>query len=160
MVQENMRVRKQYLDAIDHWKQRETQAMEQKLREDRDDEAVFHRIAINVLDIFEKMFLVSYGAVFMDRANPKLAPVLSNYDEPMEQLKAACELYFHEIPQPWQTRADEEEKRGNTEEWKKELVKLEVVRLLEAIFQRIYSDPEGVIGNDKLHKHDHNGHKH
>ncbi|GEM_PF-4340035 len=127
-------LKQHYLEAIAHWKQREQTAMDEKLEEQREDEAVFHRIAMNVLDVFEKMFLVSYGAVFMQRQNPKLEPVLAEYEHPHEQLAAACQLYFDTIPEPWKAKAAEDEEAGRTEEWKKEIVKVEVARTLESIF--------------------------
>ncbi len=145
-------LKRYYLDAIARWRIREEQAMDQKLAEDRNDEAVFHRIALNVLDIFEKMFLVSYGAVYLKRENPKLQPILEQHEARKEQLRAACQLYFDTLPEPWKAKAAQDEEQGHTEEWKKELVKIEVARMLESIFHGMYQEV--------MEGHSHDGHSH
>ncbi len=145
-------LKRHYLEAVAHWRMREEKAMEEKLSEQREDEAVFHRIALNVLDIFEKMFLVSYGAVYLDRPNPKLQPILDQHQDQKDQLRAACQLYFDTLPEPWKAKAEQDEEHGHTEEWKKELVKIEVVRILETIFHGMFQE--------MMEGDDHDGHRH
>ncbi len=145
-------LKKHYLEAISHWKDREDDALMAKLDSDADDEAVFHQIAINILELFEKAFFVAYGAVFRDGDNPKLKPVIQQYADPNHQLKAAVQVYFDELTTPWKTKAVADEAAGDIEGWKKESVKVEVARMLEGIFHKLSAEYLGVNG--------HAGHKH
>lgn len=144
-------LKKRYLETISHWKDREDRALMAKLDSDADDEAVFHQIAINILALFEKTFLVAYGAVFRQGDNPKLAPVIQQYSEPEHQLKAAVQLYFDELTVPWKQKAAADEAAGDVEGWKKESVKVEVARMLEEIFHTLSAEFLGVNGHAGHH---------
>ncbi len=108
---------------------------EQELRStDRQDEAVFELIRQNIVDIFSKMFVVSYKNVFEEIKIDRFRQIIEAHSEPSQQLYHMYHHFIKEIPKPWHKSLDAARAHDETENAIKEEIKLQMVDQIRTLF--------------------------
>ncbi|WBW98117.1 hypothetical protein [Oceanirhabdus sp. W0125-5] len=112
-----------------------------KLRaEGSGDEANLERIKLNVIDIFEKMFMVSYNNVFVKSNNPNLTAILEKEEDDYKKLHLAYDHFLNNITAPWREKLEKDKKFNNIEKAIIEELKLAEVDRVKAIFNELYNE--------------------
>lgn len=99
---------------------------------------VREKVKGNVVDIFQKMFTVSYNNVYVKRQIPDFAKY-DQYPEKHEQLRAAYLDFFTKIPTPWREKAEKDKQFGRMGEYETEQVKLQLADEVKALFAEHYN---------------------
>jgi hypothetical protein len=98
-------------------------------REGSKDEAVFENIKLNIVDIFQKMFNISYN-----NSCKKMYPE----DEEIEKLQKSYLAFFDKIPAPWKEKMAKDKDHNMMEECFKEQIKLETADQVKNLFIKHY----------------------
>lgn len=105
---------------------------------------VHGQIKKNVVDIFQKMYKVSYNNVYVKPQIPDLVKIIEQHDSREEQFFATYLSFFNKIPTPWKEKAEKDQKFGKIEECKKEQSKLQIADEIKELFvtnyKKVYGD--------------------
>lgn len=105
---------------------------------------VHGQIKKNVVDIFQKMYKVSYNNVFVNPQIPDLVKIIEEHDCKEKQFYAVYLSFFNKIPAPWKEKSEKDQKFGKIEEFEKEQSKLQVAEKIKALFvtnyKKVYGD--------------------
>ena len=93
--------------------------------EGSEDEAILENIKVNVVDIFYKMFHVSYN---------KTCKNIEQHAIELDKLKVAYFEFFHKIPAAWVENMAKAKEHNLMEEYYKEEIKLETVGAVKELF--------------------------
>lgn len=118
---------------------KEIKLIENKCREDskslmseeKKDEAILENIKLNIIDIFCKMFDISF------------ARTCKNTEDENTELKNLKEEYFkffEKIPAPWRIKMAKDKEHNMMEEYYKEKIKLEMVDKMKEIFLKHFHE--------------------
>lgn len=94
--------------------------------EGSEDEAILEKIKVNVVDIFYKLFNVSYRKVYS-----------SDEDSEQELLRKLSQEYFnffYKIPEPWKEKMVKDKEFNMMEEYFKEEIKIKTSEQIKDIF--------------------------
>lgn len=122
-MKNNEILKEEYLGLL-HNKMKDIKQKEIELKEENFiDESNMEKIKLNVIDIFVKMFDVSYNKAHGD------------YDE----LYSVYMNFFQKIPASWKDKAEKDKKFNMTKEYIIEKIKLDTMEEVKAIFQGCYN---------------------
>lgn len=116
---------KMYLETI---KAEKKETIEKFVRMQCEDDAMFAKIELNIIEVFEQMF----------SASEKKA--LSDKNTPMESLKNAYLGFFEKIPTNWHVALEKSIKFGNDEETHKETLKINQADAMKTKFIQMYEE--------------------
>lgn len=104
------------------------------LREDNSiDEAVFEQIKVNVVEIFEKLFNISYN-----RACKNSDSDIDNCRANLKKLYCEYMNFFDKIPSPWREKASKDKEHKLMEDYYKEQIKLNTADQIKTKFLESY----------------------
>ena len=98
--------------------------------EGSEDEAILENIKVNVVDIFYKMFQVSYN---------KTCKNVEQQAVELDKLKTAYLEFFHKIPTAWLENMGKAKENNLMVEYYKEQIKLETVGVIKELFMEHYN---------------------
>lgn len=110
---------KNYIQAL---KTEKRETIEKFIHLKCDDDAMFAKIELNIVEIFEKMFQISEKKALLDQATP------------IESLKNTYIEFFENIPSSWYVQLEKSKKFGNTEEAHKETLKINQANAMKSKF--------------------------
>jgi hypothetical protein len=121
-------LKKEFLDKL-HEIQNEINRKADRLKsEARDDEAKIEKIKLNIVGIFEKMFLVSY----------KKAINLKDDDvKKIEVLKTSYMQHFDNIPKNWYDRLNKAKEHKDFETAFIEEAKIDTMKRIRTLFEKV-----------------------
>lgn len=99
------------------------------------DEAILESIKLNIIDIFSKMFNISFNKACRG-------------GEEKAQLEKLCEEYMHffeKIPAPWRVKLVKDQEHNMMEEYYKEKLKLEMADTMKNLFMEHYNKYYGAV---------------
>jgi hypothetical protein len=108
----------------------------------KDDEAVFARIRLNVADILEKMFRLSVHNVENSITNPAMLAAVNAGDTKPEQLKAGYLALCGTITEPWKQHLLKSREHGDAAKAMIEEIKLETAEKIIRAFVGIMEKGE------------------
>ena len=142
-VEKNEMLKKEYLEKLDQY-MKELRDKANKCRTAGSmDEFVLEQIKINVVDIFSKMFKVSYENVYSNPRIEKLKKYIDATPVKHQQLYGAYMHFFEEIPAPWKAKALKDQEFGKDEEYFKETIKLNIAEEIKEIFNENFNKVYG-----------------
>jgi len=111
-----------------------------KLAEEyRTDEANMEKIRRNVIEIFARMFTVSYNNVYEKLNNQNLRVVLEPMNDDYEKLYAANMYYFDTITAPWKEKYDRAKMNKAVTDYIIEELKIDTANEIKKIFITLYN---------------------
>lgn len=132
-------LKKEYLEILDD----EIKAIKKKELELRQknfiDESNMEKIKYNIIDIFVKMFNVSYNKVY----GKNVIDEINSYNE----LYLTYMNFFEKIPASWKAKAEKDKKFDMDKEYIIEKIKLDTMEEVKFIFKEVYrytSSKDGV----------------
>lgn len=112
-----------------------------KLRsEGSGDEANLERIKLNVVDIFLKMFNVSYNNVYVKLNNPNLKAIIEKEEDDYKKLHIAYDYFLRNITEPWRIKLEKDKQFNNVEKSIIEELKIAEVDRIKVIFNDLYEE--------------------
>lgn len=117
---------KQVQELINNWKDKAIKLRKQGA----EDDAILENIKVNVIDIFSKMFDISYNKVCngKDEDDIKLDNLYKTYLE-----------YFNKIPKSWIEKREKDKEHGMMKEYYIEQIKLETADMVKNLFLDHYN---------------------
>lgn len=110
----------------------------EKLRaEGYDDEAKFEIIKANVVDIFSKIFVVSYNNVYVKVNNDNLKDIIESNITDKDKLVKCYERMLNTITNPWREKLEKDKEFGLVEKSIIEEIKIKESEKIENMFKRI-----------------------
>jgi hypothetical protein len=106
--------------------------------EGNQDEYVMGQIRVNVVDIFQKMFVLSYNNIYTKLNNKNIERSINPEDDKFKQLYDAYIGFFEEIPAPWKIKMEKDKSFGKMEEYNREVEKLRMVEALRRCFTELW----------------------
>ncbi len=103
------------------------------------DEANLEKIKFNVVDIFSKMFIVSYNNVYGKMKNQNIKNAVDTIEDDYEKLYHAYMVFFDKIPAPWKEKYDKDKEMGMTVECVIEELKLNTAKDIRERFTILYN---------------------
>ncbi|WP_234117195.1 hypothetical protein [Clostridium hydrogenum] len=123
-------LKKEYLEILDD-KMKSTNKKELELRQENFiDEGNMKKIKYNIIDIFVKMFNVSYNKVY----GKNVIDEINSYNE----FYLTYMNFFEKIPASWKVKAEKDKKFDMTKEYIIEKIKLDTMEEVKSIFQVCY----------------------
>lgn len=102
------------------------------MEEDRRDEAKFEKVKLNVYEIFEKMFLISFKSAYRDGSNT------SSDDKDYYLLEEEYNKFFEKITKPWKDNAVKDKEHGLSNDLMIEEIKIETAEEIKSTFKDIH----------------------
>ena len=137
-----MCIQEKFLKELGELKENYKRNSEVLRKDNKKDEAVFENIRFNVCDIFTTLFNVSHKKSF--RPN-------QSQEDYLEKLNSAYTGFFESIPASWKENMKKAKENEVFDEYHKEEIKLETLKIIMDIFNRYYSEYK---------KEDYNGREH
>lgn len=124
-------LKKEFLDRLNDIQKEIIIKAESLKNEARDDEATTEKIKLNIVGIFEKMFLVSYRKAMQcnDGDAAKLQVLKDNYMG-----------HFNKIPMSWYQRLEKAKEHEDFETIYIEEAKIATMQKIKALFEEMVSD--------------------
>lgn len=133
-MERHEQLQKEYLQVLEGYIQ-QLKVNEANFRMNGDKEAlVREKVKANVVDIFQKMFTVSYNNVYVKRQIPDFVKYEEAYGEKEQRLYAAYMDYFEKIPRSWREKAEKDKKFGRIAEYETEQIKLQLADEVQSLF--------------------------
>lgn len=101
------------------------------------DEAKFEIIKANVVDIFSKIFIVSYNNVYVKVNNEKLKDIVESNISDKDKLIKCYERMMNTITSPWREKLEKDKKFGLVEKSIIEEIKIKESEKIEHMFKCI-----------------------
>lgn len=98
--------------------------------EDANDEAILENIKLNIIDIFVKMFNISFDKASKFNGEDKVK---------LEKLYEGYLSFFDKIPANWYINMEKAKKFNKMEEYYKEEIKIEMAENMKKIFIEYYN---------------------
>lgn len=133
-MEQHEQLQKDYMQALEGYIQ-QLKSNEADWRQKGDKEGlVQEKVKANVVDIFQKMFTVSFNNVYVKRQIPDFVKYEEAYSEKEQRLYAAYMGYFEKISAPWREKAEKDQKFGRIAEYETEQLKLQLADEVKALF--------------------------
>lgn len=130
-----IKLKEEYLAEIKQLEEKcKTEATRLKGEEARD-EAILENIKLNIVDIFTKMFNISFSKACKG----------GDEKEQLSNLKKEYMNFFEKIPAPWRVKMVKDQEHNMMEEYYKEKLKLEMVDTMKGLFMDYYEKYYGEI---------------
>lgn len=138
-MEKHEQLRQEYLLALEAYVQ-QLKNSEAGCRQNGDKEGyVREKVKINVVEIFQKMFTVSFHNIYVKREIPNFAQYEEAYAKKENQLCAAYLAYFEKIPGPWREKAEKDRRFGRMAEYETEQLKLQAAGQVQALFMEHFN---------------------
>lgn len=112
-----LKLKEDYLKEIKKIEDRYKKNSKRLAVEEAKDEAILEDIKVNIIDIFLKMFDISFNKACSNKGN--------EYDK-MEKLKDEYFKFFDKISTPWRVKMTKDKEHNMMEEYYKEEIKIQV----------------------------------
>lgn len=130
-----IKLKEEYLKEINRLEEQcKVEAVRLNAEEARD-EAILENIKLNIIDIFTKMFNISFNKACKG----------GDEEEQLINLKKEYMHFFEKIPAPWRVKMAKDEEHNMMEEYYKEKLKLEMVETMKSLFIDYYEKYYGAI---------------
>ena len=107
--------------------------------QDSMDEANFEKIKANVLDIFLKMFNISYDNIYKKLNNKNVISAINSETDKYANLYHAYMNFFSKIPAPWIEKSIKDKEHNMVKEYLIEEMKLNTVKEIKDVFDGCYN---------------------
>lgn len=124
-----LKLKENYLNEIKTIEDKCKENAKYLLDEERKDEAILENIKLNVIDIFTKMFNISFSKAYKNTGKDK---------EELQKLKEEYFKFFDKIPAPWRVKLSKNKEHNMMDEYCKEKIKLETVDKMKEIFLKYF----------------------
>ena len=104
------------------------------------DEAKFEMIKVNIVDIFSKMFMVSYNNVYVKANNQNLKSILEENIDDKEKLIKCYEFLLTNITKPWREKLEKDKQFNLVEKSMIEEVKIEQSEKIQNMFKNMINE--------------------
>lgn len=138
-MERDVRLKEEYINALNERINEHKKKIEFLKREDLNDESNLEKIKANVIDIFLKMFKVSYNNIYGELKNENIKKAINPTDDNYTKLYSAYMLFFNMIPAPWIEKAKKTKTLNMTEQHIIEELKINTVNEVKEIFVEFYN---------------------
>jgi hypothetical protein len=127
--------------------------MEILLKENQDNESakgiskekehIERKMKLNVIEIFQRMFMLYYDNIFVGLKNKEFGKYISDYQTKEQGMLQAYNDIFSKITTPWAAKSEKDKLFGRQEEYQKEMLKLDMAKEIMEIFNKNYKNIYG-----------------
>lgn len=132
-------LKQRFINELTERMDKEKEQIKFLMSEERRDEANLERIKMNVLDIFYKMFNVSYNYVYSNLKNENLRNCTEGENDSYKKLYLAYMYFFDKIPAPWHEKAKKDKEHNNTSGYIIEELKINTAEDIKKLFLDYYN---------------------
>jgi len=111
----------------------------------KDRQYIEKRMRLNVVEIFQRMFVMFYNNIFVELKNKEFEKYIEDYPSKEQGLKQAFRDIYDKITAPWVEKSKKDKTFGREEEYQKELLKLDTADKIRALFDDQYKNIYGEI---------------
>lgn len=131
----SLKLKEEYLKDIKQIEERCKAEAARLNAEEARDEAILENIKLNIIDIFTKMFNISFSKACRG----------GDEREQLKNLNVEYMHFFERIPAPWRVKMSKDLEHNMMEEYYKEEIKLNMVDTMKDLFKEYYNKYYGAI---------------